>query len=194
MTRFLETHFRYYTMNSWNRSQSYACNLKVYRLGLDSEIENKLYDMLDTQEFFDIQKELMDGFGEVHHYQWQVGMNGRSGGYLVLYQGELKPSGYKSYCTCCGQKNYRAIAEAGRICSVCRRPSRMDYAHTHMRVTVYPGRGTDEGADFGDWSMEELRDRVKLVRELDMLANRMVAEAVRLARDCMAPEKQKRTA
>ena len=30
MTEYLKNHFRYYTANSWNRSTSYACNLKIY--------------------------------------------------------------------------------------------------------------------------------------------------------------------
>lgn len=92
MIDYLEDHFRYFTMNSWNCSQSYACNLKIYKLGLDHEISEKLYDMLDTQEFFYWQKELLDEFAKTHQYRWQAAMNGRSGGYLVLYQGELKPS------------------------------------------------------------------------------------------------------
>ena len=33
MTAYLENHFRYPTMNSWNQATSYACNLKVDRLG-----------------------------------------------------------------------------------------------------------------------------------------------------------------
>lgn len=52
MTDFLEHHFRYPTMNSWNGSYSYACNLKIYKLGLDQEIADKLYEMLDIPEFF----------------------------------------------------------------------------------------------------------------------------------------------
>ena len=32
MTTFLENHFRYPTMNSWNNSTSYANNMKVYKL------------------------------------------------------------------------------------------------------------------------------------------------------------------
>ena len=60
-----------------------------------------------VQGFFDALKPLMDAFAEAHNYRWQAGMNGRSGGYLVLYQGETKLSQYKSYCTCCGQRNYR---------------------------------------------------------------------------------------
>ena len=46
MTEYLQSHFRYDTMNAWNAATSYACNLKIYKLGLSPEIENKLYDML----------------------------------------------------------------------------------------------------------------------------------------------------
>ena len=58
MIQFLLCHLRYDTMNSWNRSTSYACNLKMHGLGLDAATVEKLYDMLDTQEFFDSQQSL----------------------------------------------------------------------------------------------------------------------------------------
>ena len=32
MVDFLENHFRYFTMNSWNRSTSFANNMKLYNL------------------------------------------------------------------------------------------------------------------------------------------------------------------
>ena len=53
MTQYLTTHFRYPTLNSWNRSTSYACNLKITHLGLSPEVVDKLFDMIQTQEFFD---------------------------------------------------------------------------------------------------------------------------------------------
>ena len=31
MTAYLSGHFRYNTMNSWNRSTTYACNMKLYK-------------------------------------------------------------------------------------------------------------------------------------------------------------------
>ena len=52
MTAYLQTHFRYSTMNSWNGADSYAHNLKIYKLGLCPEIEDKLYDLPNNQEFF----------------------------------------------------------------------------------------------------------------------------------------------
>ncbi len=110
MTQYLTTHFRYPTLNSWNRSTSYACNLKITHLGLSPEVVDKLFDMIQTQEFFDAMDECKWEFAAKHNYLWQAGMNGRSGGYLVLYQGEKRPSGYKSHCTNCGQRNYQLAA------------------------------------------------------------------------------------
>lgn len=190
MTQFLKNHFRYCTMHSWNQSQSYACNLKIYRLGLGREIENKLYDLIETQEFFDAQDELLQEFGEKYQYRWQARMNGRSNGYLVLYQGEITPSGYKSYCTKCGQRNYRSVSESGNVCGVCRRPARIDYIKPPMQVTLYPGRGTDDDEDFDDLSMDELRERVRLVQEFDRLADRLVEQAVYLAKTCIVQEEE----
>lgn len=95
MTQFLQNHFRYFTMNSWNKSKSYACNLKIYNLGLESNITDKLYDLIQTEEFFDEINTLLSEFDRAHNYRWQAKMNGRSGGYLVLYQGTVSPSEYR---------------------------------------------------------------------------------------------------
>ena len=143
MAQYLTTHFRYPTLNSWNRSTSYACNLKITHLGLSPEVVDKLFDMIQTQEFFDTMDECKWEFAAKHNYLWQAGMNGRSGGYLVLYQGEK-----------------------------------------------HPRRGTDDGEDFEDWSMHALRERVKLVQELDQLADRMVELALRLTREAQVIEEE----
>lgn len=52
MMRFLKDHFQYPTINSWNQSISYVCNLKDQWLGLEGENETQLYDVTETQEFF----------------------------------------------------------------------------------------------------------------------------------------------
>jgi len=41
--------------------------------------------------------------------RYTIGSNGRSGGYLVLYQGEYYDPGYKSRCRACGQLNYQHV-------------------------------------------------------------------------------------
>ncbi len=181
MTEFLTKHFRYPTMNSWNNSESYACNLKINRLGLSGEIEDKLYELIECQKFFYALNDLMDTFAATHNYRWQVGMNGRSGGYLVLYQGEIKPSGYKSYCRSCGQLNYRTVAESGCVCGKCHAHTRVDFLKPHMQISTFPGRGTDNDTDFEDWSMDELKDRVRLVQEFDRLADTIVDQAINIA-------------
>ena len=151
---------------------------------------DKLFDMIQTQEFFDAMDECKWEFAAKHNYLWQAGMNGRSGGYLVLYQGEKRPSGYKSYCTNCGQRNYQLAADGNCTCGVCGRPTRVNFSQTHMQVVTYPGRGTDDGEDFEDWSRHALRERVKLVQELDQLADRMVELALRLTRDAQVIEEE----
>ena len=181
MTDYLRNHFRYSTMNSWNQATSYACNLKIHKLGLTSEIESKLYDMLDTQEFFALRETLIAQFNEDHDFRWQAGFNGRNGGYLVLYQGELRPTGHLSYCTCCGQRNFRSVTETGNVCGACRKPTRVDFSTPPKQPVTVPGRGTDMDDDYEEWSMSELRDRVKLVQELDSLADELVGQAIHLA-------------
>jgi len=41
---------------------------------------------------------------------------------------------------------------------------------------TYPGRGIDESADFGEWSMDQLRQRVRLVQGFDSLCDAVVAD------------------
>jgi len=198
MTGYLKGHFRYNTMNAWNRSTSYACNMKIHNLGLDHEITLKLFEMMQTDTFFEPFQDLMQHFAMAYDYKWQVGMNGRSGGYLVLYQGGREPSAYKSYCTTCRQRNFLSVAQNGTQCGTYGNHARVDFAVIPMQATTYPGRSTDMDEDFVDWSMCQLRDRVELVQSLDQLADAMVDEALYMARNFEVSEEtflveQKRT-
>jgi len=181
MIDYLRKHFRYPTMNSWNRATSYACNLKVHNLGLSSEVESKLYDMLGTQEFFDIRDDMLALFNMTHNFRWQAAFNGRSGGYLVLYQGDLKPTGYMSYCTHCGQRNYRSVRDGNNVCGACGEAKRVDYPTPPKQPIIFPGMGLDMDEDYEDWSLSELQNRVKLVQELDSLADDLVGQAIHMA-------------
>ncbi len=181
MTDFLLKHFRYPTMNSWNCSTSYANNVKVHNLGLTGEQEDKLYEMLELPEFFERIGELFDDFSASHSNLWQVGFNGKSGGYIVLYQGYAKPSQYKSFCTDCGQRNYKSISETGNAkCGRCGSDARVDYEIPPMEIGCYPGRSTDMGEDFEDWEMYALRERVKLICRFDKLCDDVLALVVNL--------------
>ena len=189
MTAYLSGHFRYNTMNSWNRSTSYACNMKLYKLGLDRGTDDKLWDMIQVPEFYERLNERIEDFNRQHNYLWQAGWNGRSGGYLVLYQGGTKPSRYRSYCTKCGQKNYTSIAETGNWCGVCNEEARVDYIKPPMQIFSFPGRDVDMDEDFEDWSLYELQQRTELVQEFDRLADDIVAEALYIAQNHSVEER-----
>lgn len=84
---------RYYTMNSWNLSESLAYNLKVYNV-IDRELQNACYELMDTDYFYeDYINPLIADFDYDNNYEWQAGFNGRSGGYLVLYRGGKNSDG-----------------------------------------------------------------------------------------------------
>lgn len=97
MTNFLLNHFRYDTMNSWNRATSYANNVKLYNLKIPKELEDKAWDLIcgdvDTSELqFDIHY-CIEEFREMTGYD--AGFNGRSGGYIVMYDTDWDYSGEK---------------------------------------------------------------------------------------------------
>lgn len=188
MIGFLENHFRYDTMNSWNRSTSYANNLKVDRIGLSNEQVMKLLDIMDCDGAYDNVNDRIWEFGCNHDWKWQAGFNGRSGGYLVLYQGGWRPDEHKSYCTACGQMNFTAVEETGCRCGRCGKDTRVNFAVPRKQIYT-TGKGLDMDEDFEDWTMDELRERVRLVEEFDILCDEIVAEAAWLA-DHMEAEEQ----
>lgn len=189
MIDFLSGHFRYNTMNGWNLSTSYANNMKVGQLGLTYEQEMKLLEIMECEGAYDGINELIREFGYQHDWQWQVGFNGRSGGYLVLYRGGWKPDEYKSFCTVCGQRNFRTVEETGCRCGRCGNESRRNYEVPPKQIYTMPGKSVDMDESFEDWSIEELRKRVQLVEEFDRLCDDIISEAVWMA-DNMEVEEQ----
>lgn len=99
MIEFLKNHERYWTMNSWNGSSSYANNVKIYNLGMDHDLEMKAYDLLAEEGFNDLLTSdyefLIERFEEETGYT--IGFNGRSSGYLVLYDKERPATSIDSH-------------------------------------------------------------------------------------------------
>jgi hypothetical protein len=85
MFEFLRNHYMYDTMNSWNRLKSIAHNVKLYNLELEGDWDNALSFLFD--EHSDLVYLINDTIEmwEAEHSGYSVGFNGRSAGYLVLY-------------------------------------------------------------------------------------------------------------
>ena len=180
MVNFLKNHFRYNTMNSWNRSTSYANNIKLHHIKKPELIDSDTWwEMLWISQWQEKLSDLLEQFNIEHNWQWQAGINGRSGGYVVLYQGGIKPSGYESYCTNCGQKNYKAVPEGLiGICGRCNAKARVNFTQKDMQVFTWPGKDVDMSEDFQEWSLSEIRDRVELVQTFDRLCDSIVTEYI----------------
>lgn len=192
MTAFLKEHFRYNTMNSWNRSTSYANNIKLHNIDKPSDVNNDtLWEMLWVTGWRNILSELLEDFDRKHNWRWQAGINGRSGGYVVLYRGGIKPSGYKSYCTHCGQKNYQAVPEGQTgICGRCDAKARINFRQTHMQVFTWPGKNVDMYEDFEGWTVSDLRERVELVQDFDRLCDDIATTYLNLCRNYRVAEEE----
>lgn len=115
MFEFLKNHFEYYTMNSWNRGQSIANNVKLHRLNLSGDW-CVAYNLLANGEY-DTISYMIDDWRRCRP-GYEVYFNGRSGGYLVLYdndsRGHVLPESildsdtyedYKEWC----RENYGSV-------------------------------------------------------------------------------------
>lgn len=89
---FLSNHFRYYTGNSWNQSESYANRVKLWNLDIPKKLEDIAWGVvcgeIETDFYSYNVRDLIDQFEEETGYS--AGFNGRSGGYLVMYDTEYK--------------------------------------------------------------------------------------------------------
>ena len=192
MVKYLRKHFRYSTMNSWNKSTSYTNNIKLYNIDKPKDIDqDRCWDMLSITEWQEKLSDLLEDFGRKHNWQWQTGINGRSGGYVVLYKGGIKPSGYKSYCSHCGQKNYQDVPEGQiGICGRCDAKARVNFGQTHMQVFTWPGKDVDMHENFEDMTLSQIRERVELVQDFDRLCDDIVSEFFVLCRNYRITEEQ----
>ena len=186
MIAFLQNHFRYDTASSWNRLTSYANDVKIHHMcltrdDLTEEEESRLYQMLDFDEFWAEVNEPLEEFAWYFDYTWNIRPNGRSSGYLVLYSGSQKQSEYKSYCTFCGQKNFKAATPGDCRCGVCHKDTRVNFKIPPMEIRL-SSASVDQDEDFEDWTMEELQERVKLVCMFDRACDEMAERAVWFAK------------
>lgn len=109
MFDFLKNHFTYPTMNSWNRLESIANNVKLYNLNLSGDWTVAL-SFLETGDGYQEINWMIDDWCREHE-GYQVFSNGRSGGYLFIkevnHNGSILPEfiedcdtyeDYKEWC------------------------------------------------------------------------------------------------
>ena len=174
MVSFLRDHSRYWTMNSWNRSTSYANCVKIHRLDLTREQLERAWDMLDMPEVYAAIHAVRDNWAAAYGWEWQVGFNGRSSGYLVLYQGALdRENARTAQCDHCGKLTWHKQDAPcttdwcdGTLCVL---------PKLRPQIVTYPGHGIDESRDFTEWCMDDLRDRVRLIQDFDHVCDEAVA-------------------
>ena len=92
MFNFINEHYQYYTLNSWNNLKSIANNVKLYNLKLDGDWGTACNYLFDEYDIGGLQEEISDMIRdwEDEHPGYGLGFNGRSGGYLVIYNHDKK--------------------------------------------------------------------------------------------------------
>jgi hypothetical protein len=144
MWEFLREHPTYSTLNSWNGLRSVAHNVKLYNLKLEGDWSVALQFLYDPADSGCLQLLINDFIRdwERDHKGYKVGFNGRSNGYLVLYN----------------EDNYRSILP----------PCVEDYeSYEEFKEDV---TGPYNGYKVSDF-FRELRDTVLIVRDFDRLCD-----------------------
>jgi hypothetical protein len=188
MIEFLSKHFRYNTMNSWNRSTSYARNVKIHILGLTREQENRAYEIIQADGAYDKINGIIRDFGITNDYRYQIGFNGRSGGYLVLYQGGKNDPGYKTRCDNCSKLTWYETEQPCKMSSC-------DGTLTLLKKPVFQVftqslKGIDMEKDFEEWDDNSLRNRYDLVKEFDATVDECISVFKALVDSCKVVEKE----
>ncbi len=185
---FLEGHFRYNTMNSWNGNSSYANCVKVDRLGLRGTSLDKAFDILGSEDFWDEIRFPIREFERNWYGSYTIGSNGRSSGYLVLYEAEVHNPGYRSTCSRCGQLNYQEAVQ-GAVCGVCKAPRvnlKKELQWVRAKASSIDHKMSKE--DYLDMSHAWLKDRTELVRSFDAACDQVREAFIHLIDDFMVVE------
>jgi hypothetical protein len=146
MWNFIKNHYTYYTLNSWNRQKSIAHNVKLYNLDLEGDWTVAMNYLFDESDAGLLQMYIDDEIKEFEkkYPYYEVAANGRSGGYLVIYEkqghGSIIPDCVDDYDT------YEDFKEEIKSCW--------------------------HGINVADFN-RELREVVEIVREFDKLCDRL---------------------
>ena len=158
---------RYNTMNSWNNATAPAYNLKVYNV-IDNDLQDKVYEMIQTDDFYDEISYMICEFDIEHSYEYQAGFNGRSGGYLVLYNGGKKTA----YYTKKDFNNGSVYIADGLGWRDYEEAKELNLVDREIIISVYtqPGQGIEEGEVSGKVLRSFRKLAVDIVKHTEYLA------------------------
>lgn len=108
MKEYLKGHFRYGSRSS---DTAYAVNIKLHRC---LPYAARYYEALGNDRLMRQAFDTLEDFSAEHRHLGCY-TAGRSGGYLVLNARRQYFTGHKSYCRCCGQRNFRSAIEMAAI-------------------------------------------------------------------------------
>lgn len=161
MFDFLKCHFTYYTLNSWNRLESIANNVKIYNLDIKGDCW-KLLEILELDNYSSINAIIEDW--EQMHKGYKVNFNGKSGGYLVLYDEDNNKHVFDNY-----QQNFIINA----------------YDYEDFKNLLH-----DYNYTLKEYKSELIK-MVELVQDFDKLCDSLVSECQYMLDNCNVEEIEK---
>ena len=172
MFNFINEHFTYYTMNSWNRLESIANNMKLYNLKLDGDWTTVLDYLYDEEDIGGIGFQIRDLIEEWedNHPGYSLGFKWRSGGYLVIYNHDKKN----------GTVNFRNILPddlTGFDTYEDFKETIKDYYGWNVKDMIPELREYTELIRDFDKLCDDLRDLANEYSKLDYQAEKLAAEA-----------------
>ncbi len=188
MVDYLSTHFRYNTMNSWNLSESWANNMKVHRC-IPSVFQANVFEMMETDEFYEEINWLLSDYSENNNHTLQAGFNGRSGGYLVMYEGKVE---WKTLFTFEGS-NKESDYEDGYGWMGMEEAKRKGLFNKKIRyISSYPGRSVDnyDREDYEGMMLWELVQITEKVQNFDKLCDDIRELTINMAKSFEVVEEE----
>lgn len=174
MVNFLENHFRYDTMSSWNNSTSWANNVKIYNV-IPSELQDKAFQLMECDEFYYSLNDILENYAEDNNHYLQAGFNGRSSGYIVMYEGSVKT---KTIFNFDNKNNDRDYADGYGWLSIEEAKEKGLYKKQIKQIGCYSDRSIDQNIDFSELEMYELKEIVEKVQSFDKMCDKVVEEVI----------------
>jgi hypothetical protein len=167
IAKFLIEHPRY-SDGGRNSQSTYAHNVKVTRLGLTPSELDKAYTLMEAEDYRKLIRGGIRDFQSQMDGRFMIETQGRSGGYLTLFEAEVYDPGYKSTCKHCSQLNFQEVSEKSSKCGVCGGP-RVNLKKP-LAWSRLLGSGIDHRVTYDEmleWDKNKLLDRLDVVHAFD---------------------------